>query len=188
MKILTKLSLIILFALALNSSNAQFIDSAPGGSNQNSSFTDRLFFGGILGLQFGSDQTYVEVAPLIGYKVSERLSTGLHLKYIYLKVHQDNNPYGNYSTNIYGGGPFGRFFIYEGLFAHLEYEILNMEVPDFYGGYRRENITSVFVGGGYRQMLGEKSAMDIMLLYNINDGTYSPYVNPIIQFGFAFGI
>lgn len=123
---------------------------------------------------------------MVGYKITERLSGGLRIKYIYLDVHQDG--YLNYSTNIYGGGPFARFFVYEGLFTHFEYEIINMDVPDLYGGYRRDNITSVFVGGGYRQMLGDRSAMDIMLLYNINESTYSPYINPIIQFGFAFGI
>ena len=186
MKIFHRTLLLLFFSFSVFTAKGQYIDNSPGGANQNSRFADRLFFGRILGMQFGSDQTYVEVAPLIGYRFTDRLNGGLHLKYIYLKVHQDN--YLNYSINIYGGGPFGRFFVYEGLFAHLEYEILNMEVPDFYGGYRRENITSVFVGGGYRQMLGERSAMDIMLLYNINESTYSPYVNPILQFGFAFGI
>jgi hypothetical protein len=164
--------------------HAQFIDDKSIAPHDR--FVDHLFFGGNLGLQFGSDQTYVEVAPLIGYKFSERFESGLNLKYIYYKVHPDN--YLNYSTNIYGGGPFARFFVYEGLFVHTEYELLNMDVPKLYGGYERKNINSVFVGGGYRQMLGDQSAIDIMLLYNVNESTYSPYNNPIIQFGFAFGI
>jgi hypothetical protein len=186
MKVFSKTAVIISFSILLFSSvSAQYIDGG-GGGNQNLRFSERLFYGGILGMQFGSEVTFIEVAPLIGYRFNNRLSAGLHLKYMYQDVHPDYYP--NYSTNIYGGGPFARFFVYEGLFAHFEYEILNMDVPDLYGGYRRENVTSVFVGGGYRQMLGQKSAMDIMLLYNVNESTYSPYVNPILQFGFAFGI
>jgi len=186
MKVFLKVAVIICFFLFdKNPANAQYIDGGAGG-NQNLRFSERLFYGGIFGLQFGSDQTFIEIAPLIGYKFTNRLSAGLHLKYMYQNVHPDYYP--NYSTNIFGGGPFARFFVYEGLFGHFECEVLNMDVPDLYGGYRRENITSVFVGGGYRQMLGQRSAMDIMLLYNVNESTYSPYVNPILQFGFAFGI
>lgn len=149
-------------------------------------FTDKMFFGGGFSLQFGSSQTYVECAPMVGYKLTEKFSVGLNLKYIYLKIHDGSF---KYSTNIYAGGPFARFFIFEGLFAHAEYEILNRDVPNLYGpGYHRENINSVFVGGGYRQMIGNNSAFDILILYNINESNNSPYVNPIFRFGFAIGI
>lgn len=155
--------------------------------NQSSkNFTDNLFFGGNFGLQFGS-QTYIELAPLIGYKITERLSAGLGLKYIYYKI-KDNYSTLNYSTNSYGGGPFARFTLFEGLFLHGEYEILNLEVPDLYNNLIRENITSVFLGGGYRQMIGDRSSIDFLLLYNINDNRNSPYVNPVIRIGFGFGI
>jgi hypothetical protein len=148
-------------------------------------FFDKVFFGGNFGLQFGT-QTYVELAPIIGYKVTERLSAGLGIKYIYYKL-KDN--YFTYSTNIYGGGPFARFFVTDGVFLHGEYEVLNMEVPDaFYTRYVRRNISSVFLGGGYRQMIGDRSSLDLLLLYNLNDNRDSPYVNPIIRIGFGFGL
>lgn len=155
--------------------------------NQSSNkFTDKLFFGGNLGLQFGS-QTYIEIAPIIGYKISERLSAGLGLKYIYYRI-KDNYSTFSYSTNIYGGGPFARFTLFEGLFLHGEYEILNLEVPDLYNNLRRENITSVFLGGGYRQMIGNRSSIDLLILYNVNENRNSPYPNPVIRIGFGFGI
>ena len=180
-----KIFFAVLIALTFsNLSIAQYIDD--NANKQNSSFKDRLFFGGILGLQFGSDQTYVEVAPLIGYRVSPRFSAGMNLKYMYYKFSPDNG-FG-YSESRYGGGPFGRFFIYEGLFAHAEYELLSMEVPDLYGKFHRKNVSSVFVGGGYRQMMGSRSALDLMILWNLNDSPDSPYINPLFHFGFAFGI
>ena len=162
------------------------------GRTENSSeekFTDRLFFGGNFGLQFGS-QTYVELAPIIGYKVTERFSTGLGIKYIYYKVKDLYTPPYTYSTNIYGGGPFVRYILYEGLFLHAEYEALNLEVADApYYNLVRKTISSVFLGGGYRQMIGDRSSIDFIVLFNINQSRDSPYKNnPIIRIGFGFGI
>jgi hypothetical protein len=149
------------------------------------SIFDHLYFGGGFGLSFGN-VTYVEISPLVGYKLTDRFSAGLALKYIYYKYSDD---YQKYSTNIYGGGPFARYIIFDGLFLHTEFEVLNLEVPDpFSYNLRRENITSVFVGGGYRQMIGNSSSLDLMLLYNINESTNSPYSNPVIRVGFGFGL
>ncbi len=150
-------------------------------------FIDKLFFGGSFGLQFGS-QTYIELAPIVGYKITQRLSAGLGLKYIYYKFNDKYYNY-NYTSNIYGGGPFARFTVLDGLFLHAEYEILNLEVPDiYYRNYTRKNITSVFFGGGYRQMIGDRSSLDFLFLYNINESVNSPYVNPVIRIGFGIGI
>ena len=49
-------------------------------------FKDRIYFGGNLGLQFGN-QTYIDISPLIGYKVTEKFSAGFGVTYIYYKQH-----------------------------------------------------------------------------------------------------
>jgi outer membrane protein assembly factor BamA len=181
----TKLKIVILFFLLAFSSKAQPPLTERKDDPSESKFFDRVFFGGSFGIQFGT-QTYVELSPTIGYKITDRLSAGIGLKYIYYKLKDRNY---TYSTNIYGGGPFTRFFVTDGLFLHAEYEVLNMEVPDaFYFRYVRKNITSVFLGVGYRQMIGDRSSLDLLLLYNINDNRNSPYINPIIRIGFGFGI
>ena len=150
-------------------------------------FSDHLYFGGSFGVQFGS-QTYIELAPIVGYKFTQRFSAGLGLKYIYYKFNDNYSNY-NYTSNIYGGGPFARFTVFDGLFLHAEYEILNLEIPDsYYQKYTRQNVTSVFLGGGYRQMIGDRSSLDFLFLYNINESSYSPYVNPVIRIGFGIGI
>ncbi len=149
-------------------------------------FGDRIFFGGNFGLQFGTN-TLIEIAPSIGYKITNRFSAGLNLKYIYYHFRDafNNSP----NSNIYGGGPFTRFFVTDGLFLHGEAEVLNLDIPDSYTGkYSRQNITSVFLGGGYRQMIGDRSSLDILLLYNVNENRNSPYENPVIRIGFGFGL
>jgi hypothetical protein len=181
-----KILLTIFFFVSLSKAYAQvpLIERDQNASTDR--FIDHMFFGGTFGLQFGT-QTYVELAPIIGYNFNSRLSGGLGLKYIYYKI---NDGYYNYSSNLYGGGPFLRYILFEGLFAHAEYEVLNMEVPEppNYIYYTRQNITSIFLGGGYRQMIGERSSMDFLILYNINHSLYSPYTNPIFRIGFGFGI
>ncbi len=182
-KIIPTLLLFLVFISAIAYAQSPLTERQE--QKPNSSIFDRLYFGGGVGLNFGT-QTYIEISPIVGYKITDRFSAGLGLKYIYYKYNDD---YLNYSTNIYGGGPFARYFVLEGLFIHTEFEVLNLEVPDPLSyRYYRANITSVFLGGGYRQMIGNSSSLDILLLYNINESRNSPYQNPIIRIGFGFGI
>ena len=146
-------------------------------------FWDHVFTGGNIGLQFGS-QTIIELAPILGYKITDKFAMGVGFKYLYYKF---KDSYYNYSTNIYGGSVFARHTIVENLYAHAEVEVLNMEVPELYR-YTRKNVTSVFLGGGYRQMLGERASANILLLYNVNESVYSPYRNPVLRIGFGIGI
>ncbi len=148
-------------------------------------FKDRLFIGGNLGLQFGN-QTYVDVSPLLGYRVTDKFSAGVGVTYIYYRI--KDGAY-RYSSNIYGGRLFSRYYIIENLFAQFEPELLNMEVFDPINyRYYRKNVFSPFIGGGYIQKFSEYSGAYIMILYNINDTPESPYQNPVVRIGFNFGL
>jgi hypothetical protein len=146
-----------------------------------------LYFGGGFGLQFGY-MTLIEVSPLVGYKITPKFSVGLSPTYKYYKY---NDYYGqniDLKTNVWGGSIFSRYYIFESVFAHVEYESLlyNTHSP----GYpeTRQQFNSFFVGGGYNQSIGFNSGMYIMVLWNLNDTPNSPYVNPIIRIGFSVGL
>ena len=147
-------------------------------------FKSRLFFGGGLGLQFGS-MTLIEISPLVGYKVTPKLSIGVSPTY---KYYHYNAYYGSTSTNVFGGSIFSRYSIFENVFAHVEYETLfyNIQEP----GYptARLQFNSFFVGGGYNQRIGGNSAMYFLVLWNLNDTPDSPYINPVIRVGFSVGL
>lgn len=153
-------------------------------SNPEYDFKSRLFFGGGLGLQFGS-MTLIEISPLVGYKVTPKWSLGVSPTY---KYYHYNAYYGSTSTNVFGGSIFSRYTIFENVFAHVEYETLfyNIQEP----GYptARLQFNSFFVGGGYNQRIGGNSAMYFLLLWNLNDTPDSPYVNPVIRVGFSVGL
>jgi hypothetical protein len=145
--------------------------------------SERIFFGGNLGAQFGTF-TVVEVSPLVGYRITERLAAGIGGTYIYLSVKDLD-----YETNIFGGKIFSEYAIIESLVAHVEYEVLNFEaIDDFTDEIKRVNVGSLLIGGGYRQRIGENSFITLMLLYNLTETRYTPYENPIIRIGFAFGL
>jgi hypothetical protein len=154
----------------------------PANNLEGAALKDRIFFGGNFGLQFGT-QTVVDINPIVGYRINNRLSAGVGVKYLYYKY---KDRYFSYETNIYGGSVFGRYAVTESLFAYSEYEMINLAVFDPYE--RRVDVGSMFVGGGYSQPIGGRSSLYLMLLYNLNESTYSPYQNPIIRMGIGIGI
>jgi len=177
-----RLSILTLLILTVHITLAQELPRTP--------LKDRFYFGGNLGLQFGS-ATYIDISPLVGYKITEKLSAGVGATYIYYSIKESAYNYG-YETSIYGGRVFGRYNFMENLFGHAETEILNMEVPAVISGTNqytlvRQNITSILAGGGYAQPIGERSALIMMLLWNFNEDQYSPYQNPIFRIGFNAG-
>lgn len=151
-------------------------------------FWDKVYFGGNFGLQFG-DQTVIDINPLMGYRLTEKFSVGVSATYIYYRFKDPTNYYPTYSTNIYGGSVFTRYYFLENIFGQVEGELLNLEVPDYFlNRYVRTNVFGFYVGGGYRQPIGDRSSLNILLLYNLNEDRNSPYQNPIIRVGFGFGI
>ncbi len=143
---------------------------------------DKMFFGGNIGLQFGTI-TFAEISPLVGYKFTDKISAGIGITYQYYKY--EDKTY-RLETNVYGARIFGRYMFNDYLFGHLEYEYLNLEAFDFQR--RRVDVGSLLAGGGYIQRFGRSSGIIAMLLYNFTESAYTPYQNPIIRIGVVFGI
>lgn len=156
----------------------------------------KFFFGGNLGLSFGT-YTYVELAPLAGYKITPRLWAGLGPKYMYFK--QKNY----YETSIYGLKTFASFTIFKDLretinlnigdiFIHVENEILSLEqiyydptnLVYFKGDRNWHDI--ILAGGGMRFPLGERGGISIYALWGFTKSAELLYSNPEIRIGFDF--
>ena len=148
-------------------------------------FKERLYIGGNLGLLFG-DITIIDLSPVIGYRFTERFSAGPGLIYQYFNFR-------GVGFSNYGGKIFSRYLISENLFAHSEYEYLNIELLRYDAGGKivdmsRIDVKSFFIGGGYIQRIGNRAFISVMLLYNLIFNPYSPYTNPIIRIGISAGI
>lgn len=161
-------------------------------------FTDRLIFGGGLGLQFGT-VTFIDISPVIGYRVTEKLEAGLGVTYKYYKY---NDFYVDATTgqkidlksNMFGGSIYTRYHFLKSLFAHVEYERLRYNYDDIYssGGQIIRDpihtyINSLFVGGGLRQQITANSYLFVMALWNLTEEPLSPYSNPVIRMGVLLG-
>ena len=140
---------------------------------------DRVYMGGGIGLQFGV-VTFVNVAPDIGYKITERYSAGVGLRYMYFA---DNTYSPPFKIDIYGASVFNRFIVTDFFFLHGEYEVLNG--PWNQNISTRFNITNVWVGGGLRQG-GDGASLNLVVLWNLNDEGYLP--NPQIRMGISIGL
>ena len=143
---------------------------------------DRFFTGGDLGLLFGN-LTYINISPLLGFKVTKRYSIGIGVNYEYLRIAKIN-----YSASIYGGRIFNQFLIIENLFAHVEYALLNIEVQTGAFETERRWFGLPLIGGGIRQELFGNSFLDLLILYNLNDSYLLPYPNPIIRVSVNVGL
>lgn len=172
--------LVIFFSLAIVSNiNAQ----NDSGKQYKEPWTKRIFVGGNLGLQFGT-VTLIDVSPLAGYWITDRLAGGIGATYQYYK---DSRFTPEYSTHIFGARVFGRYFIFENIFAHAEYEWLSYEAYSLLEDVSRINLNNILLGGGFRQAITPKSFVSLEVLWNVNETVYTLYQNPVIRIGINAG-
>ncbi len=96
-------------------------------------FTSRLWYGGNMGLNFNNRSLNLNLAPMIGYKVTENFSVGLKLpvNYINSKFSLSGNT-SSYSNLNYGLGVFTRYTFFKNFFAHAEYNRVRGRELTFY--------------------------------------------------------
>lgn len=150
---------------------------------------DKLYFGGGFGLSVGSNQTNVSVSPQVGYKITERLVSGVGISYQYVKVKEPS-----LSINNYGWSVFTRYNVIQQFFAYAEFERLSFEyltsiAPEL---LERTGYNSLLIGAGYSESLGGRASFNMMALYNVlYDETVvpRPYNSPwVIRAGIGIGI
>jgi hypothetical protein len=160
-------------------------------------FKERLVFGGDIGLSFGTI-TYIKLAPVIGYRLTDRLTAGLGPIYIYEKY-----KYYNLESSTYGGKVVASFTILRGsdiglnvgignIMLHAENEVINVEplfqyltTGDYFFGNRLW-IDNLLLGGGISQPISGRFSVSVFILWDVTQNQYSPYSNPILKFGFNF--
>ena len=145
-------------------------------------FKERLYVGGNVGASFGS-VIYISLQPLIGCRINKKLSVGVGGTYNYYS----QTYYGTrYVYTVYGANAFARYMILDNVFAQVGWDKLSV-IRDF-STNERLWVDNLLIGAGYRQAFSDKAAFVAAIFYNVNQGPYSPYRNPIIQIGFNIGL
>jgi hypothetical protein len=183
MKMLKRFFLLLVFAGLVLLAGAQ-----ESSDETKVPFKDKLFTGGSIGLTFG-DYTNVIVSPVIGARLNHKVYAGLGIEYQYTK---DKRYTPSLTYNQYGGRLFAQYNIVPSLFAHGEVAGYSMEryVNTIPLSKERNFVPFIYFGGGYRQMISDRSFVSIQVLFDVLQHRYSPYKawEPIFSIGFGVGI
>lgn len=152
---------------------------------QKSSFASKLYYGGNIGLSFGS-YTMVGVYPLVGYKLTPKLSVGVKIAYEYISDRRYDQ---TYSYSNYGGSLFARYRIVPPLYVHLEYAQMSYDLYSADGTSNREWVPFLFAGAGYSQSIGGKAWVNVQVLFDLLQDEKSPYNDwePFFSVGVGVG-
>lgn len=125
---------------------------------------DRLYFGGGLGLNTGTDAYgnsffYFAVNPIVGYMVTPKFSVGTGINW-------QRTSYDRPSVvlNQYGISPFVRYN-FDQLFAYAEYNLIS--TPSYYNLNQTKTLSRFLIGLGYSQPLGKRGAVNAVGLYDV---------------------
>ncbi|NOX17176.1 MAG: hypothetical protein GXO87_02710 [Chlorobi bacterium] len=160
-----------------NSSYSQTALPASGGN--------KIYYGGGLGLTFGS-YTRISIKPIIGYKITPKLSLGVTFEYEYIK---DKRYPTTQTYSNYGGSVFSRFRIIPQIYLHAEYAYMSYEFSTFSGGSVREGVPFLFLGGGFSQQFSPGVTGYFQILFDVLNNENSPYASgePFYSVGVSVG-
>jgi len=153
-------------------------------ANQGYNWQDKVFFGGGFGLSGGSWGTSISVSPIVGYRVSTRLSVGVGATYQYYKY---KDPFGvqDYTDNRWGGQVFTSVMLIKQIFAYAEYSFLNYSY--FGDNNDRRTVDRFPLGLGIAQPIGPRSSLNLVAAYDLLYETNGPYGSPWV-FSIYFSI
>ena len=165
---------------------------------------DKLIIGGEPTINFGGGYANVGISAILGYRITNHLSAGIGVGYLYSQIPEYVDPVDPYKVsyireNIIYPNLWARYFVYRNWFVSsaYEYDIISARGPgyDHYGNFTtiQLNVTNscVFLGTGIRMPLGGRVYLYAELLYDILQGTNSPYAPGFpttLRFGFAAGL
>lgn len=153
---------LVVLSLLANVANSQI-----SGLGKNSGFTDRLYFGGGLNVQFDSFQSVIGASPSVGYMLSNSTSIGAGITYQFI-----NFKVLNLTTDVYGYRFFLRQNLFSNIFAYTEYENMSYEQNAQIEDSPRFWRNAFYVGGGFFQPFNDRSGFLILALYNLNNRNY----------------
>ena len=157
-------------------------DKKTSASKPKKNIRENIFYGGYINLSFGS-YTVIGIEPMVGYKLTPKLSTGVKVRYNYIK---DDRYAQSYSTSTYGGSIFGRYLVTPKFYAQAEAASYNYE---YYLSGERDWVPFVLLGGGFIQPLGERTWLNVEILFDVLQDDKSPYEDwePFFSIGIGAG-
>lgn len=152
----------------------------------------RLAIGGVFGLSFSGygsgNYLYFELSPDVSYAFLDWLRIGAGP--IYRLERWGGGNLTPITLHTGGGRLWSRAFIFEGLFAQIQGEVLNGNIRDgngFIDPNNRSTVGQVFLGGGYSTGIGGRAGVFISVLVPLIENDLYWNRRPIINMGFGVG-
>jgi len=148
--------------------------------------SEKIYYGGGVGFNFFGDYFRISLEPMVGYKVTPKLSAGAKLMYEYVN---DSRYSTDVTSNNYGGSVFSRFRIIPALYLHAEFAYYSYK-------YRTENfegdrnwVPFLLLGAGYSQRIASNTWAYAQALWDVIQDEKSPYSGsePWISVGVGVG-
>jgi len=163
-------------------------------TTQPPSAESKWYYGGNIGFSFWNDYFYLGVYPLVGYKVTPKLSLGAKIGYAYISDDR-YEPFPALNTSNYGASIFSRYRIIPQLYAHAEFAYWSYENISSFNTvnntYNTERywVPYLLLGGGYSQNIGPNVWLFAEVLFDVINDENSPYESgePFISFGAGVG-
>jgi hypothetical protein len=161
-----------------------YVNSRPSNDNQKENMNDltnreRTVVGGSLGLGLssmnGSGMFFGAITPLVGFRVTEKLSAGVGFNYTYNKTRFSEE-------QIYAGIAWARLGLINGLFACAEINQVNAPTYSL-NGVSRETFPLLLAGAGISQGIGHGLGSYVQIMYDVTEEVRSPYGPLVVRGG-----
>ncbi|OFY71567.1 MAG: hypothetical protein A2Y71_04055 [Bacteroidetes bacterium RBG_13_42_15] len=110
--------------------------------------------------------------PLIGYKLSPKVSLGIKVGYEYIK---DKSFDPALTAHNYGGSVFARYRLIPKLYLHSEFAYISYKYYRNDRETEREWVPFIYLGGGFIQPLSPKTSFIVEVLVDVLQDDNSPY-------------
>ena len=145
----------------------------------------KWYYGGTLGFNFWNDYFYLNVQPMVGYKVSPKFSVGGKIGYSYINYNDID-----LDTHNYGASIFSRYRLIPQIYLHGEFVYWSYEtISGLNFETERSWVPFLLLGGGYVQNIGPNTSLYVEVLVDVLQDENSPYEDwdPFVSFGVGVG-
>ncbi|MCF6269008.1 MAG: hypothetical protein L3J41_04805 [Melioribacteraceae bacterium] len=182
-------NLLLLFLLTAFSFTVAQQDSTRAATQKQTPKTplsEKIYYGGAVGFNFFGDYFRISLEPMVGYKVTPKLSAGVKLMYEYVK---DSRYTTDVTSNNYGGSVFTRFRVIPALYLHAEFAYYSYKYRTALIEGDRSWVPFLLLGAGYSQQITRNTWAYAQALWDVIQDDKSPYSNsePWISVGVGVG-
>ena len=147
--------------------------------------SEKIYYGGGIGFNFWGDYFRIAVEPMVGCKVTPKLSAGVKLMYEYIEYSTASET----TYNNFGGSLFSRFRVIPQFYLHAEFAYYGYQYSTKFTDSEREWVPFLLLGGGYSQQISKNTWAYAQALWDVIQDDKSPYSNsePWISVGVGVG-